>query len=215
MSEKVNLTAQNRLIISGLILSTVLIIVIALFAIFNIQKKLNEGYQNFGQGISKTLAIESAEIIKDMPPNEVRNTLQTHSDLLLAGHSDIVLVEFRDVEGKLISSTKNSSINKEIIPVITVSSPLVIPNDDKNYGSVTVGLSGKIVSQISSTTRTSLMFVFALVWIVFAFVILINTYLITRELRILQKGVRKISTGEFGYKIESKDVSSEVADLFV
>ena len=81
-------------------------------------------------------------------------------------------------------------------------------------GSVTVGLSGNIISQISSTTRASLLFVFTVAWVVFAFVILINTYLITRELRILQKGVQKISTGEFGYKITDKDVSSEVKELF-
>ena len=53
-----------------------------------------------------------------------------------------------------------------------------------------------------------------MVWVVFAFVILINTYLITRELRILQEGVKNISTGNFGYKIEGQDVSSEVRELF-
>ena len=84
----------------------------------------------------------------------------------------------------------------------------------KYAGSVTVGLSGNIINQISSTTRNSLMFVFTVAWVVFAFVILINTYLITRELRILQEGVKKISTKEFGYKIEGKDVSSEVQELF-
>ena len=83
-----------------------------------------------------------------------------------------------------------------------------------NIGSVTVGLSGNIISQISSTTRASLLFVFSVAWIVFAFVILINTYLITRELRILHNGVQKISTGEFGYTIKDKDVSAEVKELF-
>ena len=81
-------------------------------------------------------------------------------------------------------------------------------------GSVTVGLSGSIVGKVSSTTRASILFVFVIVWLVFAFVILINTYLITRELRILHEGVRKISTGEFGYKIEENDVSEEVLGLF-
>ena len=47
-----------------------------------------------------------------------------------------------------------------------------------------------------------------------SFVILINTYLITRELRILHDGVRRISSGEFGYRIEGKDVSEEVRELF-
>ena len=61
MTKQVSLTTQNRLIISGLLLSTILIIAIAIFAIFNIQKKLNEGYQNFGQIVSKALAIECIE----------------------------------------------------------------------------------------------------------------------------------------------------------
>ena len=83
-----------------------------------------------------------------------------------------------------------------------------------NIGSVTVGLSGAIVGKVSSTTRASILFVFVIVWLVFAFVVLINTYLITRELRILHDGVQKISSGEFGYKIEGKDVSDEVKELF-
>ena len=62
MAKQVSLTTQNRLIISGLFLSTILIVAIAFFAIFNIQKKLNNGYQNFGQVVSKMLAIEYNEI---------------------------------------------------------------------------------------------------------------------------------------------------------
>ena len=37
---------------------------IAIFATVNIQKNLNEVYQNFGQVISKTLAIESVDMTK-------------------------------------------------------------------------------------------------------------------------------------------------------
>lgn len=215
-NQKISLTTQNRLIIFGLVLSTVLIVAIAVFAIFNIQKKLNEGYQNFGQVISKTLAIESVEITKGLTKQQVYNTLKSHTDSILKSHDDIVFIEFKDSNGQIIYSGKNPNYNKLKRSNITVTSPM---NEDKSgvfkyAGSVTVGLSGNIITQISSTTRNSLMFVFTVAWIVFAFVILINTYLITRELRILQEGVKKISTKEFGYKIEGKDVSSEVKDLF-
>lgn len=214
MSKKVSLTAQNRLIISGLLISTAFIIFIAVFSIFNIQKMIKEGYRSFGEDISKTLAIESVELIKDLSPDEVKQTLKTHSNLLVEGHSDITLIEFRDTNGELLSSTKQDN-KKRIKPAITVSSPLKISgNDEADYGSVTVGLSGNIVSKVTSTARLSLMIVFSLVWLVFAFVILVNTYLITRELRMLRNGVKKISTGEFGYKIEGREVSSEVQELF-
>lgn len=207
MRNQISLTTQNRLIISGLILSTILIVAIAVFAIFNIQKKLNYGYQNFGQIVSKALAIECTELSSSL------NTLKSHADTIVTSHNDIVFIEFRDAEGKLIYKTASDEMTSKKTPNITVSSQM-LTNNNKNAGSVTVGLSGNIISQISSTTRASLLFVFSVAWIVFAFVILINTYLITRELRILHKGVHKISGGEFGYKIRDKDVSSEVKELF-
>ena len=210
---KVSLTTQNRLIISGLILSTILIVAIAFFAIFNIQKKLNQGYQNFGQIVSKVLAIESSELASDLNSNELYTTLKSHADTMVQTHSDIVFIEFRDSQGNLIYKTSDKTEQNLKTPNIIVSSPMT-NKDNFNSGSVTVGLSGNIINQISSTTRVSLLFVFTVAWLVFAFVILINTYLITRELRILQRGVQKISGGEFGYKIQENEVSSEVKELF-
>ena len=208
----VSLTTQNRLIISGLVISTVLIVVIAVFAIFNIQNNLNKGYQNFGQIVSKALAIECAELTINAPASKVKQTLKAHVDAIVGSHNDIVFIELRNKDGKLIYKSGNSGQMSKV-PNIVVSSPMMTGND-VNVGYVTVGLSGNIINKISSTTRASLFFVFTVAWIVFAFVILINTYLITRELRVLHEGVQKISTGEFGYTIKDKDVSSEVKELF-
>lgn len=213
MTKQVSLTTQNRLIISGLLLSTILIVAIAVFAIFNIQKNLNEGYQNFGQIVSKALAIECTELVEHSSNSRNRETLKTHADTIVASHSDIIFIEFRNSDGKLLYRTGAEQNSNLKTSNIIVSSPM-INSSGINIGSVTVGLSGNIISQISSTTRASLLFVFSVAWIVFAFVILINTYLITRELRILHNGVQKISTGEFGYTIKDKDVSAEVKELF-
>ena len=212
-NSKISLTTQNRLIISGLLLSTILIVAIAVFAIFNIQKKLNYGYQNFGQIVSRALAIECSELVSKSPKNQVIETLKSHADTIVESHSDIIFIEFRDSSGKLIYKANGNSQISPKNPNIIVSSPIITAKGN-SVGSVTVGLSGNIISQISTTTRASLLFVFTVAWVDFAFVILINTYLITRELRILHNGVQRISTGEFGYTIQDKDVSSEVKDLF-
>ena len=216
MGQKVSLTTQNRLIISGLILSTVLIVLIAVFAIVNIQKKLNDGYKSFGQLISKMLAIESMELTNGLKDSDTQETLKTHAESILKSHNDIVLIEFNDQSGNVIYSGKNEQHKNTKKANITVTSPLEteINGNKAAVGTVTVALSGNVISQISSTTRASLLFVFTIAWVVFAFVILINTYLITRELRLLQEGVKKISTGEFGYKIEGQEVSTEVKELF-
>ena len=212
-NNKISLTTQNRLIISGLLLSTILIVAIAVFAIFNIQKKLNYGYQNFGQIVSRALAIECSELVSKSPKNQVIETLKSHADTIVESHSDIIFIEFRDSNGKLIYKANGNAQISPKNPNIIVSSP-IITTKGNSVGSVTIGLSGNIISQISTTTRASLLFVFTVAWVVFAFVILINTYLITRELRILHNGVQRISTGEFGYTIQDKDVSSEVKELF-
>ena len=216
MSEHKNLsfTTQNRLIIFGLILSTLLIMAIALFAINNIQKNLDETYQSFGQVLSKTLAIESVEVAKNVSGDKVFQVLKKHSDSIINSHPDIIFIEFRDTNGHIISSAKNEEMKNFSKRGISVSSPLIDYSTNTTIGAVTIGLSGSFISKISSTTRMSILFVFAIVWLVFAFVILINTYLITRELRILHDGVKKISSGEFGYRIEGKEVSEEVQELF-
>ena len=113
-----------------------------IFAIFNIQKKLNEGYQNFGQVISKTLAIESVQLTKNLPEDKVKETLKEHSDSILKSHNDIVFIEFRDKNGRLIYSGKHETPSTKGKPNITVTSPLLAENDNESVGSVTVGLSG-------------------------------------------------------------------------
>lgn len=213
-SQKVSFTTQNKLIIFGLVLSTLVIMAIAVFSTINIQRNLNEGYQNFGQVISKVLAIESVELTKDVPQKEAFEVLKTNSDSLMKSHQDIMFIEFKDAKGNLIYKTVNKQAKKSKSPNIAVTSPMTDMVNNTNIGSVTVGLSGSITGKISKTTRASILFVFVIVWLVFAFVILINTYLITRELRILHDGVKRISSGEFGYKIEGKDVSEEVQELF-
>ena len=213
---KISLTVQNRLILLGLVLSTLLIIFIAVLASWNIQNKLNEGYQNFGKIISKTLAVESTHLIKDVPEFEKYDKLKEHSQSILNSNDDIAFIEFTNNNGDIIYSSKEDYARQAQNSKIAVSSPMVVKKLGKTetIGSVMVGLSGNIINQISGTTRASLLFVFVVAWAVFALVILVNTYLITRELRMLHHGVRKISTGAFGYKIQGKGVSTEVKELF-
>ena len=218
MTEKrKGMTAQNRLIFLGLVLSTVLIVLVALSSVYIIQKKLNQGYRNFGQIISKTLAIESYEITKDIPEYAKFETLRNHAHSILKSNDDIAYIEFKDKNSNIIYSSKDDypkNISKG--QLIKVSSPLVTKNlaDSSVIGSVEVGLSGNIINHITSTTRALLFVAFVFAWLVVAAVVWMNTIIITRELRNLNQGVRRISTGEFGYTIEGKDVSSEVKELY-
>lgn len=212
---KISLSTQNKFILLGLVMSTLLIILVAIFAIINIQKKLDTSYREFAQIMTKTLAIESVEITKDIPEYDKLTTLRDHTRSIINSNNDIAFVEFKDPQNNVIYSTKNDYPQRAQDARINISSPLVISTDgaSKVVGSVTVGLAGRGVKSISQATRNSLFGIFSVAWVIFAIVILVNTLLITRELGILHHGVKQISTGKFGYKLDPKGVSGEIKEL--
>ncbi len=213
---KKKMTAQTRLIITGLVLSTVFIFCTACFATYSIDKNMNSAYKNFAQVLSKTLAIEGVEVTKEVPPLAKYDALRTNSISILRSNNDIAFIIFKDNNSKVIYSSKDDYPEQAEKAKITVSSPMIVKNlsDSVNVGSVTVGLSGSIMDRISATSKVSIAFVFALAWLVIAGIIYMNSSIITGELRKLYQGVKKISSGEFGYMIDDKDVDKEVKELY-
>ncbi len=196
-------------------MSTLLIVMVAVFAIINIQKKLDASYREFAQIMTKTLAIESVEITHNIPEEARSEILKSHTSSIIDSNKEIAFIEFRGAENELLYSTKTLYPNRAKDSKIVVSSPMVYstPDGTNVVGSVTVGLAGRGMKSISSATRNSLFGIFSVAWVVFAIVILVNTLLITRELGVLHHGVKQISTGQFGYKLDPKGVSGEVKEL--
>ncbi|MCQ2744227.1 MAG: ATP-binding protein, partial [bacterium] len=213
---KRGLTAQTRLILVGLFLSTLFIISIAWFALISIDKNMYNAYKNFGQVLSKTLAIEGVEITKEVPQLAKYDALRTNAMSILKSNDDICFIIFKDNKSKIVYTSKDDYADRADKARITVSSPMVIKNlnETTNAGSVEVGLSGTIIDNISATTKISVSIVFLLAWLVIAGIIYMNSSIITSELRKLYQGVKKISSGEFGYMLEDKNVDNEILELY-
>ena len=210
------MTTQNRLIILGLLSTTIVMLCLTCFAVNKIKKDLDNGYKNFGQIISKTLAIESVEITKDIPELSKYDILRSHSLSILGSNDDIAYIEFRDENSRTIYSSEEDYSKRADKAKIVVSSPMILKEGaaSKTVGSVMVGLSGTIINEVTDTTTTSLIMVFALTWGLIVLVMLAHTILTTKELKLLQDGVKKISSGTFGIKVESQGMSKEVKQLF-
>ena len=215
MDKKLSISTQNKLILLGLVVSTLLIVGLAVFAITNIQEKISEVYRGFGEIVTKTLAIESVEVTKDIQEFDRFNILRNHSRSIINSNNEIAFIEFRDNQNNVIYSTKNDYPQRAQKTKITSFAQMIadIGGEKTNIGKVTVGLSGGASKDISHATRNSMLVVFTVAWLVFTLVILINTILITRELSILHHGVKKISTGDFGYTLDDKNTSGEIKDL--
>ena len=213
---KKGMTAQARLMVLGLAVSTAFIMGSAWFATCSIDKNMNSAYKNFGQVLSKTLAIEGVELTKEVPQLAKYDALRTNSVSILKSNDDIAFIIFKDNNSKVIYSSKDDYPEQAEKARITVSSPMIVKNlsETTNVGSVTVGLSGKIMDNVSATSKYSLAIVFLLAWLVIVGIVYMNSSIITSELRKLYQGVKKISSGEFGYKLDDKNVDNEVKELY-
>lgn len=211
----INLNTQNRMILLGMIVSTFLIFAVALFLTNKVQEKLSQSYNELAQLLTKTVAIESVEIIKNIEEPQKYDLLAYHTNLILNTNDSISFIEFKNDKGKVIYSSKDTHDKRAKDSKSSVSAPMSVqtPDGPKNIGSVTVGFSGKMIKSVILTTKNSMFFVFALAWLVLSAVAVINTWLLTRELHSLYHGVKKISGGQFGYLLEDKDVSGDIKEL--
>lgn len=206
-------TAQNRLIIAGLLISTILIIAVSVFAIGKIQEKLYESYANFGQLLGRTIAIQSYELTKNKPLNQKIEILKAHTASILNSNNDVSFITFKDEKGNIIFSSAKDFKDRAQDTKTNLSAPITDP-EGKIEGTVEIGLNASMASAVAKTTKNSMFIVFTLVWAVFTGVILINTFLITRELSTLHQGVKAISGGKFGTLLEYKNASGEIKELF-
>ena len=215
-AKKRGMTAQTRLILAGLGVSTAFILFAAGFATYSITQNMNNAYKNFALVLSKTLAIEGVEATKDVPDLAKYDALRTNSVSVLNSNDDIAFIIFRDNKSKIIYSSKDDYPDQAEKARITVSSPMVVKSfgNSQNVGSVEVGLSGSIIDRVSATSKASIALVFILAWLVIVGIIYMNSSIITRELRKLYQGVKKISSGEFGYMLDDKDVDKEIKELY-
>ena len=210
------MSAQKRLIVLGFVFSTILIALISVLALFSINDNLDKCYKYFGQVISKSLAIESAELTRGLSQNTLYNTFRTHSISILESNDDLAYIEFRDSKDNIIYSSRMDKICPERTARINSTSSMLSyeGGSQKIIGTVSIGLTGSVIDGISFVTRLSLIIAFIICWLTIGSIIIMNVILAMRELNLLYDGVKRLSSGEFGYKLDSKDASRVVRELY-
>jgi len=206
-----NMNNQSKIIILFCLFSSVLIFLTANIVIDKTQTKITESYRNFGLMLTKTLASESIEMIKGLPTEEKQTKLENYTTRILKDNKDIEFIDYKNNESNVYFSIgeKTQEENKN---AFMVNVPMYLA--DKIVGSVDVGFTGNSMNDIAKATRNSIIAIFTIMWILSLIAVLINTLVITRQISLLSYGVRKISSGEFGYKLQPKDLWGEIKLLF-
>lgn len=226
------LNSQNKLLVSGFVATSALILLTAWVVIDNTQKKILESYHNFGSMMSKTLAIEGVDFVSGLQQPNKFNKLRKRINLIIKNNEDISYIifrnsqnniiysGFRDSAGNIYYSNKDfeefSSSKEKPQNSIEISQPIVaeVNNIRAVVGSVQLGLATNTLNIVGKATRNLMVVIFTVAWILSIAAVLINTTLVTRQIKHLVDGVKRLSTGEFGYKIPTDDLWGEIKGLF-
>lgn len=206
-----HLNTQAKFIITGILLCSAFVSVIAFFATNNVQTKMDKTYSDFAQLMTRNFAIRYAEIEKNVPKAERQEMLNRYSIAILGDNRDVAYIEYKDNNNNIVYSTKDIIPIKEYDVTVNVSAPAIVIKTGERVGSVRVGMTGNGIKQISSASKKSLFGIFILTWLTFTVFLLINLLLMSKELKKLYTGVKQIATGKFGYKLESENMGELTA----
>ncbi len=205
-----HLNTQAKIIFTWLIVGSVIIGLIALVSINNIQNKLDKNYAEFAQLTTEAIAAQTSDFENISTDQKVKILTDRYSDFIL-NNEDVSFIEYKDSSSNIIYSSKENIPLQEENTLLSVNSPVI--SNNKIVGSVTVGLTGKGIKLISLTTKRTLLGIFALTWLTFTILLLLSFLLMSKELKNLYKGVKQISTGQFGVKLETEN-TGELTDAF-
>ncbi|MEW5822513.1 MAG: ATP-binding protein [Cyanobacteriota bacterium] len=208
------LNTQNKLIIFGIIISSIVVVSTAWGVISSNQKTIMESYHNFGRVVAKSLAPEAVDILTYHNLPDSRAKLDRLSSSIIENNQDIEIIRILNNNNEVIYTSKQIN-ESELANITSVVAPMRKNNEPKGeiIGKVEVYLTGYTKRLVEKTTRDSFCIIFFLAWIIAVLAVWLNTYLITRNLSHIVEGVKRVSIGEFGYRVMSKDLWGEVKHL--
>ncbi len=206
-----NMNNQSKTIIIFWFLSSLLIFFTAFVIIDKTQKTIASSYKNFGEMLTRTLATESIDLIKNLPDEQKQKKLEQYAQKLMKDNQEIEYIEYKNNESEVYFSI-GDKVEKTEKNSFIINTTMYF--NGKIAGSVDVGFTGKSMTEVSNATRNSIITIFAIMWLLSLIAVLVNTLVITRQISLLSYGVRKISSGEFGYKLQPKDLWGEIKLLF-
>lgn len=203
--------SRTKQILTGIIISTLLITITNVYITNKIQSKFDKTYSAFAKSLSKIIAEQTTEIEENIKATkDKKEEILSEKYAPFFNKNIISYIEYKDKNNNIIYSSKNNYANIKETD-ISISSP--VTKNKEISGSVTIGITqNDFIYDIKSIIKT-ISITLILVWCIFIILLILNFFFMSKELQKIYKGVKKISTGKFGYKLESDNIP-ELTDAF-
>jgi two-component system sensor histidine kinase NblS len=207
-------SSENRILLFVIAAISFSFLLVAYVIQVNYHNALNDNYDRFANMITQVVSVGGAERLQS-PNSEFH--VRTFTDSMVQSSDDIAGIEFYDAKRQLIYKRIKSLPEQDLQHVTDYVAPLKkVVHDDSPpevIGSVHVKLTGKTLKDIKNATQGIIIWMFLSAWFISVFAVSLNTYILNKHLRTFVRGVQRLSTGDFGYKILEHDLWGELVTL--
>ena len=176
---KLTLNKHTKIILSGLVIGSMLIGGLGYYVVNDIQNKMDKSYADFAQLMTKAIASQTSDL-ENLEDSQKSEILAKRLLPFFDKNEDVSYVEYKDRKNNIIYSSKADFPGQSTEVTLNVSSPIIV--DNKIVGAVTVGMTNKGPKMFSQSTKKSLLSVFSITWLAFAFFLFLNFGLMSKEL---------------------------------
>ncbi len=206
-------TSENRILLFVIGAISLAFLIVATVIYFNYYNTLNNNYDRFTDMITRMISAGGAERIASF---NAEAELQDFGQQMLTASDEVSAIAFYDAKGNLIYQ-KSKVSEKDLQKALHVQFPLRrsggLTVDPIALGTGHVWLSGKALQEIKGATSNTIIWMFLSAWFISILAVTLNTYILSKHLRTFVRGVKRLSTGDFGYKITEHDLWGELKTL--
>lgn len=205
------LSSQNKVLVSVIVGISLFFTVVAYLLYNSYKSTLSENYDRFGTMVASVISTQSNELMAAHLSQELR--VRQFADRLLEEHNDLAAIEFHDAEGNALYESHKSLPQPVLDSARVYTAKIQASEDDEYLGTVHIKLSGQTINQVSDVTRNMLVLVFLSAWLITIVAVSANAYMLHKHLQRLVQGVKRLSSGDFGYRIPETDLWGELKTL--
>lgn len=200
--KKIRISAQTKFIISGLLTILATVGIVAVASLSFMQNKADKSYAEFARMTALPMSFIPAKPLN----TEANNFPEMYSKALMEKNADISFIEYKNEENKIIYSSKRDFPERSEDTILSTTTPIYVLDDNNSAGALTVGMSGESLKNAADTQKSYILLSFLTLGIIFSILLIVNILFMSNELKKIYKGVKEISKGQFGYKVESENM---------
>ena len=202
-------SSENRILLIVVFVISAAFAIVAIGTYWNYQKTLENNYERFAEMITKVVSTQGAEMMASPLSPELK--IKHFADNMIESSDDIAAIEFYNEDNQLVYQSQKNLSEAELSNAIESIAPL--DNRSGRHGMVKIKLTRKTLKDIKAATSSIILWVFLGAWFTSILAVSFNTYILSKHLRTFVRGVKRLSTGDFGYKILAHDLWGELRTL--